>query len=265
MSLIKLAEQFDTEEKCITFLEAVRWPEGIRCLKCGNARISRFQASGKTGKLRHLYQCLSCRYQFSVRTGTIFHDSHLPLQKWFTAMALVGESQGSVSANQLRQVLGVQYKTAWHLAHRLREAMQQNGQDWEKQVFQQFVQGGGPVESAAVWVPREKTWVGSLPKGGTGARKPHRTETVRPVAQESARAEAYARPMESFFNLWRRGLFGSFPVVGARHLPGYMNEVTYLFGSLFISALPTGILCPFGKGLKRTLETNFGNQSAAKS
>ena len=265
MNLIKLAEQFDTEEKCIAFVEAVRWPAGIRCLKCGNDRISRFQASGKTGKLRHLYQCLSCRYQFSVRTGTIFHDSHLPLQKWFTAMALVGESQGSVSANQLRQVLGVQYKTAWHVAHRLREAMQQNGQDWEKQVFLQFVQGGGPVESAAVAVPREKIWVGSFPKGSTGARKLHRAETVHPVAQESARAEAYARPIESFWNLWSRGVFGSFPVVGARHLPGYMNEVTYLFGSLFISALPTGILCPLGKGLKRTLETNFVNQNAGKS
>jgi len=133
MKQIKLPRQFETEEKCIAFLETLRWPEGVRCPKCGNDRISRFQASGKTGKMRQLYQCLACRYQFSVRTGTIFHDSHLPLQKWFTAMALVGQSQGTISASQLRRVLGVQYKTAWQLAHRLRQAMQQSVQETLRQ------------------------------------------------------------------------------------------------------------------------------------
>ncbi|MBF8306041.1 MAG: Zn Tnp protein [Acidobacteria bacterium] len=59
MGQIKLPRQFDTEEKCITFLETMRWPEGVRCPKCGHDRISRFQASGKTGKVRQLYQCLS--------------------------------------------------------------------------------------------------------------------------------------------------------------------------------------------------------------
>lgn len=263
MNLIKLSEQFDTEEKCIAFLEAVRWPEGVRCLKCGNARISRFQANGKTGKVRHLYQCLACRYQFSVRTGTIFHDSHLPLPKWFTAMAVMGESRGDVSANQLRQVLGVQYKTAWHLTNRLREALQRDARDWEKDVFLQFV--GGPAETAAAPVSREKIRVGGPPMVGAGGRKPDRSvAVVRPMVQESLRAEPPASPVEDFWNLWRRGLFGSFPVVGARHLPGYMNEVTHLMGSLFISALPTGILCPFGKELKRSLETNRLSPSSTR-
>ena len=274
MNMAKLVEQFDTEEKCIAYLEEIRWPEGVRCLKCGNERISRFQASGKTGKVRHLYQCLSCRYQFSVRTGTIFHDSHLPLQKWFAAMALVSKSQGSISANQLRQVLGVQYKTAWQLIHRLREAMQQEGPDWEKQVLLRFVELDKPIGAGAIAIPREKIWIGTIPKGGADSedilgaskslRKPLLLEAVHAMTAESVSAEGHAHPGENRGSFLTRRLFGSFPIMGARHLPGYMNEVTYLFGSLFLTAMPTGILCPFGKGLKRTLETNFLSQNPAK-
>ena len=118
--------QLTTEEKSIAYLEKMRWPEGIACPQCSNKSISRFQAKGKSGKVRHLYQCLdrTCRYQFSPTTGTIFHDSHLPLNKWFTAIALISDSSKPMSVNQLRFALGVQYKTAAHVASRIREAMQ---------------------------------------------------------------------------------------------------------------------------------------------
>lgn len=289
MSQIKLPRQFDTEEKCITFLETMRWPEGVRCPKCGYARISRFQTNGKTGKVRQLYQCLSCRYQFSVRTGTIFHDSHLPLQKWFTAMALVGESGGTISATQLRQALGVQYKTAWQLAHRLKETMQQSVEEivrakvetgeaplpgenplarqreqWERQVFLRFLEGSGRAGAGPLAVPRETVWVGSplasraTARTGTAPVKAVPVATPRtprpgslPGGPDSGRAGTDG-PIENLWEFWKRGV--SIPVVGARHLPGYMNEVTYLFGSLLIAAMPTGLLCPIGKGLKRTLE-----------
>jgi transposase-like protein len=118
-------EKFGTEEKCVGFLEAARWPEGVRCPACGHAKISRIHAKGKAGKIRNLYQCLekSCRYQFSATTGTIFHDSHLPLTKWFAAINVFMLSNENVSVNQLRQTLGVQYKTAQHVVQRIREAV----------------------------------------------------------------------------------------------------------------------------------------------
>jgi transposase-like protein len=117
--------EFSTEEKCIDYLEKLRWPEGIRCLSCGHEKISRIRAKGRLGKVRLLYQCLekSCRYQFSATTGTIFHDSHLPLQKWFLAISMVSKDSEKVAVNQLRHSLGVQYKTAQHVVERIREAV----------------------------------------------------------------------------------------------------------------------------------------------
>jgi transposase-like protein len=72
---------------------------------------------------REVYDCDSCRYQFSVTAGTIFHDSHLPLTKWFFAAYVMVESKKGVSANQLKRMLGISYKTAWYLCHRIRKAM----------------------------------------------------------------------------------------------------------------------------------------------
>ncbi|HWP84171.1 MAG TPA: IS1595 family transposase [Terriglobia bacterium] len=128
MNLVEVAKQksLSTEEKCIAYLERMRWPEGVRCPACGHDSVSRFETKARNGKKRRLYQCLdkTCRYQFSPTTGTIFHDSHLPLTKWFSAIALVCESKEPMSINQLRLKLGVQYKTASHLASRIRQAME---------------------------------------------------------------------------------------------------------------------------------------------
>ena len=283
----KLPKQFETEEKCVAFLEELRWPDGVSCPKCGNDRISRFRTSGKTGKLRQLYQCLACRYQFSVRTGTIFHDSHLPLQKWFTAMALVGESGGTISANQLRQALGVQYKTAWQLGNRLREAMQHSmhetiqerveagGSDrgsaaemgdaprieqapWERQVFLRFLDGAGRSAAGPVATPRQ------VPAESRIALVGSSTRVQKPALPVNGGLAAFQAPIENLWGIWKRGVFDSFPVMGARHIPGYMNEVTFLFGKLFLAAMPTGLLCPIGQELKRTVETRPAYAKAGK-
>ena len=78
-SLIEFGKTFDTEEKAIAHLAAMRWPDGVRCVKCNGTRISEFDTTGKTGKPRHLYECMDCKYQFSVTVGTVFHNSHVPL------------------------------------------------------------------------------------------------------------------------------------------------------------------------------------------
>jgi transposase-like protein len=116
MDLMKLIVKFDTDEKCRMALEKLRWPEGVRCVRCGSEKISR-------NYKRNQFECTPCGHHFSVTAGTIFHDSHLPLRKWFIAIYLICESKKGISALQLKRVLGVAYKTAWYLCHRVREAV----------------------------------------------------------------------------------------------------------------------------------------------
>jgi len=132
-SLIETARIFATEEACHEYLQVARWPEGVRCLKCDHDNTSKFRIPGKTrlnkkgivktGPDRFMYQCLKCRYQFSTTTGTIFSDTHLPLSKWMLAVAITCNAKKSVSAKQMERDMGVSYKTAWFLNHRIRKAM----------------------------------------------------------------------------------------------------------------------------------------------
>ena len=126
MKLIDVPKAFATDEQCIAYLENMRWPSGVRCPVCGNKSVSRITRKTKSKNVRaQLYQCLekSCKTQFSATSGTIFHDSHLPLSKWFTAIALMVDAKKGKSALELKRNLGVNYRTAWYLAHRIREAM----------------------------------------------------------------------------------------------------------------------------------------------
>ena len=125
-SIIEVFQRFDTEEKCIAHFERLRWPSGPICPKCEGKRVFKFDTYGKTGKPRHLYECVDCRYQFSVTVGTIFHNSHLPLVKWFLAIYMICSAKKGVSAKQLQRELCVTYKTAWYMAHRIRLAMQED-------------------------------------------------------------------------------------------------------------------------------------------
>ena len=138
MNLIDVAKQFGTPEACNDFLESMRWPDGPECPRCNGKQASKYvkQASTrtrkhpKTGKLetkpvpaRILYVCRQCKKQFSVTEGTIFNDTHLPLEKWYTAVALMVNAKKGVSAMQIKRDLGTAYKTAWYLSHRIRQAM----------------------------------------------------------------------------------------------------------------------------------------------
>jgi transposase-like zinc ribbon protein len=144
ISLIAVYKTFGTTESCLAYLEATRWPEGVRCLVCGSKKVSKFVTNETTREItdehgavvktarvpaRHLYQCNeeTCRFQFSATAGTIFDKSHLPLPVWFQAVALIVNAKKSVSAKQMQRDLGVNYRTAWHLKHRIREAMQSEG------------------------------------------------------------------------------------------------------------------------------------------
>jgi len=148
----------------------MRWPDGIRCPVCGCDRISKITRKagtvtrGKTeGEARknrrtRIYQCLeeTCKQQFSATAGTIFNDSHLPLTKWFMALALIVDAKKSISANQLKQHLGIgSYRTAWYMAHRIRKAMVNEGS----------------ADLTGI-VEMDETWLGGRAKGaGSGWRK----------------------------------------------------------------------------------------------
>lgn len=116
MHMMKLIDKFHSDEQCRDALEALRWPDGVTCPHCDCKSMSRLQT-------HHIFECNSCGYQFSTTVNTIFHDSHLPLPKWFMAIYLMVESKKGISANQMKRTLNVSYKTAWYLCHRIRNAM----------------------------------------------------------------------------------------------------------------------------------------------
>lgn len=141
MNLIAVYKVFGTTDACLNYLETARWPDGVRCLTCGGKEISKFVTNEtvretcdehgnvtKTSRVpaRRLYQCKepTCRFQFSATSGTIFDKSHLPLPIWFQAVALIINAKKGLSAKQMQRDLGVNYRTAWFLNHRIREAMQ---------------------------------------------------------------------------------------------------------------------------------------------
>jgi transposase-like protein len=117
MNLLTLIAQFGDDAKCRQGIEHLRWPEGPRCPRCEEAATAVAN--------RDTFDCDSCHYQFSATSGTIFHDTHLPLTKWFLCTYLLCESRKGMSANQLSRTLGISYKTAWYLCHRIRAAMKE--------------------------------------------------------------------------------------------------------------------------------------------
>jgi transposase-like protein len=118
MNLVKLVEQFSNEEKAREHLTELRWPQGVKCPRCQSDNVSPI-------KDRPQYCCNACQYQFSVTSGTIFNDSHLPLWKWFLAVYLMTESKKGISACQMQRTLDVAYRTAWFLCHRIRSAIRE--------------------------------------------------------------------------------------------------------------------------------------------
>lgn len=114
---------FHNEDAAYARLEAIVWPNGPVCPHCGNSDPARvYKIEGATAR-RGLRTCAECREQFRVTVGTIFEHSKLPLHKWFQAAHLLASSKKGFSAHQLHRTLKVTYKTAWFMAHRLREAM----------------------------------------------------------------------------------------------------------------------------------------------
>ncbi len=120
-------EHFHNEEAAYRFVEKRVWPDGPTCPKCGEReRVSKMR--GKSTRIG-TYKCYKCRKPFTVKIGTIFESSHIPLHLWLQAIFLMASSKKGISANQLHRTLGVTLKSAWFLAHRIREAMRSGSFD----------------------------------------------------------------------------------------------------------------------------------------
>lgn len=117
-------EIFHDEEKAVEYLESVRWPSGPVCPHCGgNDKVYRIKQN-KEKKIRPgLLKCGLCQKQFTVKVGTLFESSHIPLYKWLWATHLIISSKKGISSHQLHRMLGITYKSAWFMTHRIREAL----------------------------------------------------------------------------------------------------------------------------------------------
>jgi transposase-like protein len=264
LDLCSLIEDFGSEEKCRTYLEKLRWPKGIICPSCKSEKISRIAE-------RNQFDCDACRYQFSATAGTIFHDTHLPLWKWFLATYLICESRKGMSANQLKRMLKVTYKTAWYLSHRIRAAMLETA---PKKL-------GGTVEIDETYIkakPRrgrtradERIVIGIRQRNGD-LRLIHvedaKAATIREIinanvgshvevivtdesliydfaldkmqknlhrtinhSRQYVHGDIHTNTVESAFSLLKRGIFGTWHKVSAKHLPAYLDEMCFRFNN----------------------------------
>ncbi len=118
LSLSELFKDYGTEVQCEAALEKARWPQGFECPHCGKSHHSRFHRGQHT-----YWQCRVCRHQTSLRSGTIFQGSNLPLRVWFQAMFLISQSKNNISALELMRQLGVAYPSAWRIKHKLMQVM----------------------------------------------------------------------------------------------------------------------------------------------
>ncbi len=263
LDIVKLFQEYGTDEACRDYLEHLRWPYGVECPKCGGKSISRI-------KTRKQFDCNACRHRFSVTTGTVFHDSHLPLPKWFAAVYLLCEAKKGMSALQLKRTLGVAQKTAWYLCHRIRAAMvdpdtepltgtvetdetyiggrTRRGQaKKEKAVVLGAIQRGGKLrvqvapdatrdsihgflnenvaaDAEAVYTDSWRSYQGI---GDANTRH----ETVNHARDEWVRGDVHTNSIESAWSLFDRALIGSYHKVSKKHLPAYLQEFEYRFNN----------------------------------
>lgn len=137
---------YQDDDAAREYLESIRWPTGTICPRCG----SRNTATLNVRRQRGLHQCRDCRRQFTVTVGTVFERSHVPLHTWVQATYLLCSSKKGMSSHQIHRMLGVTYKTAWFMTHRIREAMTNGG------LFE-------PLGGAGETVEADETFFGTIP------------------------------------------------------------------------------------------------------
>ena len=265
MNLVKLVEQFHSEDRCREYLEDLRWPDGVQCPRCEATNIYRVPS-------RSQYECGSCGYDFSVTSGTMFHDTHLPLTKWLMGVYLMVESKKGISAKQMERTLGISYKTAWYLNHRVRDAVRDaypfplkgivevdetyvggkvkgKGRRYtgNKAIVVGAVQRGGKIVLEVVPDNGRKTLHGFINENVSDeteaiytdewrpyrgiADKNTRHEAVNHSAEEWVRGDVHTNSIENVWSLFKRSIMGSFHKISLKHLDSYLDELEWRFNN----------------------------------
>ncbi len=210
MHLIDVSKTLVTDEQCLAFLEKMRWPDGVvRCTTCGNDKVSRItRKTASKNKRAQVYQCLepTCKQQCSCTSGTIFNDSHLPLNKWFLAVALIVDAKKGMSAKQVQHHLGLKsYQTAWYLCHRIRKAMEETGNPLTGTVeIDETYIGGKPRKGVIRKTRGEKDVVIGMRQRGGPVRFFHTPDAKAKTVRELVRKHI-SQDVEIVMKVKRRG------------------------------------------------------------
>jgi len=164
---------FHDEAKATAHLEASRWPDGATCPHCGSDKVRKMGGETQAG----MFLCNDCRDKFTVRTGSVMERSHVPLHKWLLATHIMAASKKGMSAAQMARMIGVTYKTAWFLCHRIREAMDQ-------------ADGNGPLGGPDTVVEADETYVGGKAKN-RATRKPAPKKAVVALVERDGMARSF--------------------------------------------------------------------------
>jgi transposase-like protein len=175
---------FQDEEKAREALEAVRWPDGPYCPHCGNSAQDRIaKVEGKKHSHRPgLYYCNECKGQFTVTVGTVFERSKIPMTKWWMAAHMFNSGKNGVSAHEIHRTLGVTYKTAWFMMHRLREAMADLNP--------------APMGGQGSSIQADETYYGNTSKRAKGYKKGWKNKSAVVALVEKPAGRVRARHME---------------------------------------------------------------------
>lgn len=248
------------EKTCRDYFASLRFTEGDFCPLCKHDKIFRF----KDGR----YRCAKCRKDFTIKTGTIFGESKIPLRKWFIAIYLLTTHKKGISSVELAQHVGVSQKTAWFMDHRIREAMKQDGYKLSGiiETDETYISGchnrkDGFRKKKVVFGMTErggKTKAYQIPGRYTGAIFSKIQEHVDPKAflmtdeaavykklpkigyrrgainhskKEWARGEINTNSIESFWALFKRGHHGTYHSMSKKHLQRYIDEFVFRFNT----------------------------------
>lgn len=162
MNLTTLNRNYSTKDQCRELLRRLRWPAGVKCIRCQHTTCHWLATQEK-------FECGKCRYQFSVTAGTIFHDTHLPLETWFLAVHVLTQAKKGISSCQMQRTLGLgSYKTAWYLTGRIRKAMEEaNPEPLKGVVEMDSTWHGGKAKGMGQGYTANKTSIlGAIERGG---------------------------------------------------------------------------------------------------
>lgn len=267
------APQFQDADKAREYLEAQVWPNGPICPHCGVIG-KHWLMKGKSTR-PGLLKCADCREPFTVTVGTVFERSKIPLNKWLLAVYLLCSSKKGMSSHQLHRTLGVTYKTAWFMTHRIRKAMETRnrepmggsgkvveadetywgrteaaksakritGGDQKMKIFTLIERGGDarsfhvPAVTGKTLAPILRSQVATDTHLMTDEARTYinvgkefaQHSTVNHGDKEYARGIAHVNSAESFFNILKRGLIGTYHHVGEQHLQKYVSEFDFRY------------------------------------